>query len=118
MQLNFDGNAEALEALRIMDQTRENLFLTGEAGTGKSTLLQYFRYKAQKNIAVLAPTGVAAINVGGQTIHSFCGFGPDITVHKVKKLGPSASKFQLQKLNALVIDEISYGQGRPFGLRG
>src|SRR4029077_18856924 len=51
---------------------------------------------------------VAALNVDGQTIHSFCGFGPDITLNKVKKLGPSSSKFQLlQKLHTLVIDEIS-----------
>ena len=107
-RVNFDGNAEAAQALQIMDSTNGNLFLTGEAGTGKSTLLQYFRHTTQKNVAVLAPTGVAAINVGGQTVHSFCAFGPDITLSKVKKLGPGSGKFQLlQKLNTLVIDEIS-----------
>ena len=105
---SFANNPEAQEALRLMEQTNDNLFLTGEAGTGKSTLLQYFRHTGQKNIVVLAPTGVAAINVGGQTIHSFCGFGPDITLNKVKKLAPSSGKFQLlQKLHTIIIDEIS-----------
>ena len=107
-RFSFAQNPEAQEALQIMGQSNDNLFLTGEAGTGKSTLLQYFRLTSQKNLAVLAPTGVAAINVGGQTIHSFCAFGPDITLNKVKKLGPGSGKFQLlQKLNTLIIDEIS-----------
>lgn len=106
--IDFSGNPESEEALRIMDETSENLFLTGEAGTGKSTLLQYFRSITKKNVAVLAPTGVAALNVGGQTIHSFCGFGPDITLSKVKRLGPWAPKKKLlQKVHTIVIDEIS-----------
>ena len=50
------------------------MYITGKAGTGKSTLLQYFRQKTSKNVAVLAPTGVAAINIKGQTIHSFFNF--------------------------------------------
>jgi hypothetical protein len=52
------------------------LFITGKAGTGKSTLLQHWRKTTQKNIVVLAPTGIAALNVEGQTIHSFFGFPP------------------------------------------
>lgn len=106
--IDFSGNPESEEALRIMDETNENLFLTGEAGTGKSTLLQYFRSITKKNVVVLAPTGVAALNVGGQTIHSFCGFGPDITLPKVKRLGSWAPKKKLlQKVHTIVIDEIS-----------
>lgn len=105
---DFSLNPEAQNALRIMRETHDNLFLTGEAGTGKSTLLQYFRHATEKNVVVLAPTGVAALNAGGQTIHSFCGFGPDITLNKVKKLGPGSGKFQLlQKLHIVIIDEIS-----------
>lgn len=106
----FDAskNPQAAEALRILQETNDNLFLTGEAGTGKSTLLNYFRRTTGKNTAVLAPTGVAAINVEGQTIHSFCGFGPDITLQKVKKLSAQDPKFKLlQKLETLIIDEIS-----------
>lgn len=108
LKLDFPSNAEMAEALRIMDRTSDNFFLTGEAGTGKSTLLKYFRHVTKKNIVVLAPTGVAALNVDGQTIHSFCAFGPDITLSRVKKLGSGSGKFQLlQKLHTLVIDEIS-----------
>jgi ATP-dependent DNA helicase PIF1 len=106
--LDFNGNAEAQKALELLENSNQNLFLTGEAGTGKSTLLQHFRYYTKKNLVVLAPTGVAALNVGGQTIHSFCAFGPDITIHRVKKLRPGTAKFELlQKLNTIIIDEIS-----------
>jgi energy-coupling factor transporter ATP-binding protein EcfA2 len=107
-QFNFGDNPEAQKALHLMQDTQANLFLTGEAGTGKSTLLQNFRKTTGKNIVVLAPTGVAALNVQGQTIHSFCAFGPDITLTKVKKLSPSSGKLKLLKLlNTIVIDEIS-----------
>ncbi len=106
--LDLSDNPEMRQALKAMEQTSDNLFLTGEAGTGKSTLLKYFRHSTEKNAVVLAPTGVAALNVEGQTIHSFCGFGIDVTPHKVKKLGPSSGKFQLlQKLQTIIIDEIS-----------
>jgi len=106
--LNLDDNFEAQEALRLLTETSQNIFLTGEAGTGKSTLLQYFRRTTYKNVVALAPTGVAALNVEGQTIHSFCSFGPDITLHKVKKLNPwSPKRVLLQKLHTIIIDEIS-----------
>lgn len=107
-EIDYSNNPESLKALQIMQETKQNLFLTGEAGTGKSTLLQYFRSRTEKNVVVLAPTGVSALNVQGQTIHSFCGFGPDITVKKVKKLnGWSPKKKLLEKLDTIVIDEIS-----------
>ncbi len=107
---NFDlmGNSEMYSAYQLMEVTRENIFLTGEAGTGKSTLLRYFKNTTRKNTVVLAPTGVAAINAGGQTIHSFCGFGPDITIGKVKKVSSWGGKKQLlKKLSVIIIDEIS-----------
>jgi hypothetical protein len=108
IQPDFSDNLEAQEALKILTDTNDNLFLTGEAGTGKSTLLNYFRATTEKNVVVLAPTGVAALNVEGQTIHSFCAFGPDITLQKVKKLNPDSPKSKLlQKLQTVVIDEIS-----------
>ncbi len=106
--LDLSTNQEMQKALEIMNETNQNLFLTGEAGTGKSTLLNYFRYTTKKNVVVLAPTGVAALNVEGQTIHSFCSFGPDITPQKVKKLGPWDPKRKLlAKLEVVVVDEIS-----------
>src|SRR3989344_1773763 len=99
---------EALEALRVMDTTDESVFVTGRAGTGKSTVLDWFRNHTNKKIVVLAPTGVAAVNVRGQTIHSFCKFGPDITLKKVKRFSADSDKYKLiKKLDAVVIDEIS-----------
>jgi ATP-dependent DNA helicase PIF1 len=107
-QFSFTDNPEAQNALKIMSESNEHLFLTGEAGTGKSTLLEYFRNSTDKNVVVLAPTGVAALNVEGQTIHSFCAFGPDVTLQKVKKLGAwSAKRKLLNNLSAIIIDEIS-----------
>jgi len=74
-------------ALDIMEDTSRHVFITGKAGTGKSTLLELWRGRTLKRIAVLAPTGVAALNVRGQTIHSFFGFKPDVTPEAVRKLG-------------------------------
>lgn len=85
-------------------ESGKNVFITGRAGTGKSTLLQYFRAHAKKNIVVLAPTGVAALNVNGQTIHSFFNFKIDVTLSKVKK---AWSREVYDNLDAIVIDEIS-----------
>lgn len=83
-----------------------NLFITGRAGTGKSTLLQIFRRSTNKNVVVLAPTGVAALNVGGQTIHSLFGFPPRLI--QSKDVRPNRRYKRLfQNLETLVIDEIS-----------
>ena len=71
LQLSDDFNY-ALERM----ESGDHLFITGRAGTGKSTLLQIFRRSTSKNVVVLAPTGVAALNVHGQTIHSLFGFPP------------------------------------------
>ncbi len=102
-------NPQFRRALDLMETTGKNLFITGKAGTGKSTLLEYFRATTAKRIAVLAPTGVAALNVRGQTIHSFCGFKPDITPDAVKKL-PARKSVRaelVRNLEAIVIDEVS-----------
>lgn len=106
---SLDLNPEFKQALAIMENTNRNVFVTGRAGTGKSTLLSYFRAHTKKKIVVLAPTGVAALNVNGQTVHSFFGFKPDITLSKVKKLGKEGNKKAevYKKLDAIVIDEIS-----------
>lgn len=57
-------------AYRFVTETNENIFLTGKAGTGKTTFLKYLKENATKNIVIAAPTGVAAINAGGVTLHS------------------------------------------------
>lgn len=105
---DLDLNPEFLRAFEMMENTRKNVFVTGKAGSGKSTLLTYFRHKTKKKIIVLAPTGVAALNVRGQTIHSFFGFKPNITLGGVKKLsGSSKDKKIYKEIDAIVIDEIS-----------
>src|SRR6266540_2918271 len=58
-------------AVRFVNQTNRDIFLTGKAGTGKTTFLKYIRENCFKKMAVVAPTGVAAINAGGVTMHSF-----------------------------------------------
>lgn len=95
-------------ALDIMEGTDRHVFITGKAGTGKSTLLELFRSQTPKRIAVLAPTGVAALNVRGQTIHSFFKFKPDITPDRVRKLPKAKGRAAIYKnLDAVIIDEVS-----------
>jgi ATP-dependent exoDNAse (exonuclease V) alpha subunit len=103
----IDFNPQFQRALDIMEKTHRNVFITGRAGTGKSTLLNYFCEHTDKKAVILAPTGVAAINVGGQTIHSFFGFKPDVTLRAIRKKYRDEKKNIYRKMEAIVIDEIS-----------
>ncbi len=94
------------QAFDILEKTNINLFITGKAGTGKSTFLEFFRKKTAKNVAVVAPTGVSALNVRGQTIHSFFGFKPAFMAPDSMKAKLSPKKI-FQELEILIIDEIS-----------
>jgi len=102
---NIEINEQFRRALDVMEGTGRSVFITGRAGTGKSTLLEYFRGITARKIVVLAPTGVAALNIKGQTIHSFFGFKPDITPLKVRRKEKGDGIYK--KLDILVIDEIS-----------
>lgn len=77
-------------ALDVLEKSDKSLFITGKAGTGKSTLLQLFRNTTRKKVAVLAPTGVAALNVMGQTIHSFLIFHRGLLRHLMPPGKPAA----------------------------
>jgi ATP-dependent exoDNAse (exonuclease V) alpha subunit len=101
---DIDLNPEFAKAFDLMENSSKNVFVTGRAGTGKSTLLQYFRNNSKKKSVILAPTGVAALNVQGQTIHSFFHFKPDITPDSVRKL---KNNWTYSIIDAIVIDEIS-----------
>lgn len=68
--MNQDFDSNFLRTVEALEQTGDSFLITGKAGTGKSTLLRYFVKHTRKNCVVLAPTGIAAINAGGQTIHS------------------------------------------------
>lgn len=70
----MENNDELSLAWRFVENTGENLFLTGKAGTGKTTFLKNVRLNSSKRIVVLAPTGIAAINAGGVTINYFSNF--------------------------------------------
>ena len=103
MKLSVDQD-QALKAILA----GKNVFLTGSAGTGKSTVIQQFKERTKKNFAIVAPTGIAAINVGGQTIHSFfmLPFGL-MTQENVSELKFRSKKSMLRLVDTIVIDEIS-----------
>jgi len=102
-------------AYRFVTETSENIFLTGKAGTGKTTFLKYLKDNCTKNVVVAAPTGVAAINAGGVTLHSLfqLPFHPFLPtrLHKedlLSKIRYNKQRQQLlRKMELLVIDEIS-----------
>jgi ATP-dependent DNA helicase PIF1 len=107
--VQLDHHATFRRAIDLMNNTRDSLFITGKAGTGKSTLLDYFMLHTTKKAVVLAPTGVAALNVRGQTIHRFFNFYIDVTPEQVRtKKGyrPRHAKV-MGKLDTLIIDEVS-----------
>lgn len=101
----IDLNDQFKKALDIMEQTGRHVFVTGRAGTGKSTLLEYFRSTTEKKLVVLAPTGVAALNVRGQTIHSFFGFKPNVTMQSIKKRKQADDLYK--EPDTIIIDEVS-----------
>lgn len=106
--MDIEINEDFQRALDLFEITSKSVFISGKAGTGKSTLLQYFTDKSTKEIAVLAPTGVSALNVSGETIHSFFGFQPNVNVEDARKKAFRQTKNELYtKLDSLVIDEIS-----------
>ena len=115
-QLDLD-NQEWQQALQIIQYTRRSLFLTGKAGTGKSTFLRYVVQNTKKKYVILAPTGIAAINAGGQTLHSFfkLPFHPLLphdsrynvrNMRKTLKYNGELVKL-LRELELIIIDEIS-----------
>jgi len=115
-QLDLD-NKEWQQALQIIQYTRRSLFLTGKAGTGKSTFLRYVAQNTKKKYVILAPTGIAAINAGGQTLHSFfkLPFHPLLpndtrystrNIRKTLKYSGVTLKL-LRELELIIIDEIS-----------
>lgn len=121
-----ETNEEFFWASELEKYGHPLIYLTGKAGTGKTTFLKYLRATTTKNTVILAPTGVAAINAGGQTIHSFfqLPFGPfvlndkrlrtskdlgdldDITIYSTFRYRED-KRIILEKLELLIIDEIS-----------
>lgn len=98
---------ESKDILDLLENSSQNIFITGRAGTGKSTLLQHFRDTTKKNIAVVAPTGIAALNIKGQTIHSFFKFKIGVIDRDISIISDETLSKLYKKLDTLVIDEIS-----------
>lgn len=99
---------EFSDAFDLLENSDGNIYITGKAGTGKSTLLTYFRQKTKKNVVVLAPTGVAALNVAGATIHSFFRFPTRLLAPNDKDIKVEHQRRDLfKKLSMVIIDEVS-----------
>jgi ATP-dependent DNA helicase PIF1 len=94
------------DILQHLELEQEHFFITGKAGTGKSTLLQIFRKTTAKKVVVLSPTGISALNVQGQTIHSFFQFPPKL-MHKGEININKRLVRLLSVIEAIIIDEIS-----------
>lgn len=92
-------------ALDLLENSTRNLFITGKAGTGKSTLLQYFRKASNKRVVVLGPTGMAALNARGMTIHSFFKFAPRFL--PPDRSYPRVETRLFSVVDILIIDEVS-----------
>ena len=102
---NLTSTPEFEAALRFLDEGCGHLFVTGRAGTGKSTLLRLIRDQLQEEAVVVAPTGLAAVNVGGQTIHSFFGFPPRLIAPE--DIRRSRNGRVMRQMRFLIIDEVS-----------
>lgn len=124
-ELDMD-NVEFIDALETIKSTKQSLYLTGKAGTGKTTFLKELKKYTKKNMIIVAPTGVAAINAGGSTIHSFFKIKPNLFTPDDKRLRVKVPKGDsdptsiyetfrynneqlkiLRKLDILIIDEAS-----------
>lgn len=108
-QLDKD-NLEQQLAFEMIEKTNTSLFITGKAGTGKTTFIKNIQEMIDKNFLVLAPTGIAALNVGGQTMHSFFGFpfeamGPNLDLREIKTSLDNTNL--LNHTDTIIVDEAS-----------
>jgi len=107
----YEKNVIVRELFQKLENSNESFYITGKAGTGKSTFIQYFAKKTRKKLLMCAFTGIAAINVGGQTIHSFFRFPLKPLMpedDEITKFEQYSKKYKLiQEIDAIVIDEVS-----------
>ncbi|MGB0862332.1 MAG: ATP-dependent DNA helicase [Saprospiraceae bacterium] len=101
----IDYNDDFQYVMTVLENSEKSLFVTGRAGTGKSTLLRLFRDTSKKKVVTLAPTGIAALNIGGQTIHSFFSFPAKVLNRS--KIQPRRNKRLFKKVKTIIIDEVS-----------
>lgn len=107
-KIGFDKtNVEQQMAYNLVEKTNCCLFITGRAGTGKTTFIRNIQESIHKNFLVLAPTGIAALNAGGQTIHSFFGFPMEVIVPYTKMEVSYEKRQLLHRIDTIIIDEAS-----------
>ena len=110
--MKLSTNPQLETATEFVGNTNRNVFLTGKAGTGKTTFLTELRKHSHKRMIVVAPTGVAAIHAGGVTIHSFfqISFGPQIpdigAENMMKRVSSDSSPTEIKRLSREKIDKI------------
>ena len=105
--LTFEDNGPMQKAYELVTKTNNSFFLTGRAGTGKTTFLKRVQAECDKKFIVLAPTGIAAIVAGGETIHSFFGFPFEVLGPKTQhQMNPQKQQL-LRHVDAIIIDEVS-----------
>ena len=111
INIDFNANREFKNAFDLVRTTNESFFLTGKAGTGKSTFLKYILKHVQKSFVVVAPTGIAAVNVGGTTIHSFFQLPIRPLIPEdggIKVFSRNSDKRRVfEAMDTLVVDEVS-----------
>lgn len=100
-------NAEWQLAFNMVAFTNTSMFITGKAGTGKTTFIKYIQKEIKKNFLILAPTGVAAINAGGQTMHKFFGFPMDIINPDLSYSASPEKRLLLEHIDTIIVDEVS-----------
>ena len=105
MSEKFVLNDHFKEIIALFENSSKNIFITGKAGTGKSSLIRYLKKNTKKNLVLLAPTAIAALNINAKTIHSFFNFPFHIiTKGDIKK---HYNKRLINKIDAILIDEAS-----------
>lgn len=117
--MSIELTEEFLRALNYLN-SGSNLFLTGKAGTGKSTLIRHYIKTTDRNVVVTAPTGIAALNVDGYTLHRLFGFSTTTTIEEVLGPGYYPRRFSkaIKAMDTLIIDEASMVRADLFDMVG
>jgi hypothetical protein len=107
----YENDIIVSQLFNKIENSNSSMFITGKAGTGKSTFIQYFASKTKKKLLMCAFTGIAAINIKGQTIHSFFRFPPQALLpedDEIKKFDKNSERYKIiREIQAIVIDEVS-----------
>ena len=107
MTENISNNMQQEKAYELIAHTNTSFFLTGKAGTGKTTFLKKVQEEVDKRFVVLAPTGIAAINAGGETIHSFFELPTSVLTPRTIRNINSDKQRIIRSVDTFIIDEVS-----------